>query len=224
MPKTPTRKIKTTLPTTTVGPRGAPAGLPSASAAKAPPAAAAAPVDVESMPPAALSAVVAKVIAIIASGEEMLTGLVSLTSEERLRSGGPISPDEAAAMKVIMNAAAKYPQYFIALADKDGGVDPEVFESAPALDDLARLSALRSLLAPLEAFQRAVGDTILAVSQATRELVTPVRVIIRANRAVAPALATAAAAGLEYYDARGKKSALTKKKVKKAKAASGKTA
>jgi hypothetical protein len=143
---------------------------------------------------------------------ELLPGLVHFSVEERAHSNGKLRTGEADAMKRLLVAAGKHPHLFAALAAKDGGSDPTLFEAQPAIDDLDRIDALAALTSEAQALAQTLSDTQLLFAADAREVAAPVHAIIRANKGLDPALASDAAEGLEFYAAAGRSAARSRAK------------
>jgi hypothetical protein len=162
---------------------------------------------------------------LVAQIAELLPGLIHMSVDERKHTNGKFQAGEVPAMKKLLTAAGKHPQLFSALADKDGGKDAKTFEPQPAIDDLDRIAALQDLGADVETLAQTLTDTLLSFGTDAREVGVPVHAIISANKSVAPALASDAADGMEFYAGHGRAASRTRAKAKaKAAAAAGATA
>jgi len=172
------------------------------------PAHAAAPsLPISEMPLDELASTVTQGRALVTSLAALLPGLVTLSVDERVHSGGKLHAGEVAALKKLLTAAGKHPELFVALADKDGGNDAAAFEPQPAIDDLDRLATLQPLAEDVASFAQSLADTLLSFGAAARAVGVPVHALINANKSVAPALASDAAEGLEFFAAHGRRAA-----------------
>jgi hypothetical protein len=161
-----------------------------------------------------------KARALLAQIADLLPGLVHFSVDERKHSNGRLQSGEVPAMKKLLVAAGKHPHIFAALADKDGGKDPKVFEPQPAIDDLDRIAALQELADDAESFAQKLGDTLLAFGSDARDVGVPVHAVINANRSIDPALSNDVAEGMEFYAAHGRSASRARAKNKAAVTAS----
>jgi hypothetical protein len=99
---------------------------------------------------------------------EELPGLMTLTLEERKASDGRFRDGEPRALEAVLDVAEAYPGSFAVLADRDGGVDPTVFETARLRDSLRSAELLGRFADALEALARDVRDTQLLLGEAVR--------------------------------------------------------
>lgn len=145
----------------------------------------------------------------------LLPGLIHMSVDERRHTKGRLKVGESEAMKKLLVAAGKHPQLFVALADKDGGKDPKLFEPQPAIDHLDRVAVLQGLSAEVALLGEKLSDTLLSLGTSARAVVTPVHDLINATRAIHPQLATDAAEGMEFYAAHGRQASRTRAKAKR---------
>lgn len=140
----------------------------------------------------------------------LLPGLIHMSVPDRRRSKGKFRSGEIEAMRKLLVAAGKHPDVFAALADKDGGKDPKIFEAQPAIDDLERLVAIQEIAEAVELMAEKLGDTLLSIGAKARAVIGPVHGLITANREHHTRLAADAAEGMEFYDEKGRQAARTK--------------
>ncbi len=155
---------------------------------------------------------VTKARGLLAQIGQLLPGLVHLSVDERTHTNGKFQSGEPAAMKSILTAAGNNPQYFVALADKDGGEDDATFEAEPAIDDLDRMTALQDLATDAQTLAQTVSDTMLSFGASARAVGGPVHAILNANKSVAAKLATEAQQGMEFYAAHGRRASRARAK------------
>jgi hypothetical protein len=146
---------------------------------------------------AAVSAALTHLVAARAALESF--GLVMLTTTQRKESNGKLRDGEFTAMGNVLDTVDAYPGLFGSLADKDGGVDDALVETAPARADIAAWTALAPLAEQMEAVHTAVADTMLAMAESAKELTVPAYAIIRANASSNPKLAKTAAIATKFY-------------------------
>ena len=113
------------------------------------------------MSTAELARRVNKVEALLAEIRAQLPGLVTMTEEERRHCDGRLRDGESDAFAAVLATADADPQYFESLADKDGGVDPETFETDFLRDRLARRETLAGVASAVGAMQTQLSDTVL---------------------------------------------------------------
>ena len=126
-------------------------------------------------------------------------GLASLTEEERLHSPGKLRTKEGDAMTAILDTVDGFPQVFGALADKDGGADPNVVETAPARAALARVQTLGPVAAVLESVLTRVSDDVLASAATAKEVTVPAYAIGKVNAASNPKVRKTLAGAINFY-------------------------
>jgi len=117
--------------------------------------------DIATMPLAELERRVGRAEALLVQLEAELPNLVEMTSDERAHSMGKLRDGESDALRTVLDAADAFPGYFQALAARDHGKDPAVFETAPAREALSRREILARLSNRLAALDTKVGDTVL---------------------------------------------------------------
>jgi hypothetical protein len=96
---------------------------------------------------------------------------IAITDEDRLSIAGRFRTGEATALESVLDVADAAPSSFSVLADKDGGKDPKVFETAFLRDGLRRSALLDKLATDLEALARDVRDTQLVLGSRVRDVV-----------------------------------------------------
>jgi hypothetical protein len=99
---------------------------------------------------------------------ELLPGLTTMTEHDRRHSNGKMRDGEGDALTSVLDVADKHPQYFAALADKDGGIDPEVFETDLLRDHLARRRLLGDLVTTSVSVAAPISDSVLLLGQQVR--------------------------------------------------------
>lgn len=148
-----------------------------------------------------VDAAVQKARAAIEAANEALAavGLARLTVEERQVSSGRLREGEPRALATILDTVDAHPELFVSLADRDGGKDPDVLETAPARAALARVAALASLEEDLDALLTAVSDDRLASAAFVKSVTVPAYGIAKANAPVNPKLRKSIAGALDFY-------------------------
>jgi hypothetical protein len=149
-------------------------------------------------------------------------GLVSLTTAERKDSNGKLRNGEPAAMLNVLATVDAFTNLFASIADKDGGVDDTLVETAPARADLATWTALAPVSAAIEALHSAVSDTMLLAAQEANEVVGAAYPILRINANSNPKLAKAGAVAIAFYGHAAKQRAANKAKAARAAKAAAK--
>ena len=99
---------------------------------------------------------------------DLLPGLITLTEADRRHSEGKLRDGESDALDAVINVAEAHPAYFASLADKDGGVDPDSFETGFLRDHLERRRILAEIAAAGEHLSTPLGDTMLDLGQRVR--------------------------------------------------------
>ena len=168
----------------------------------------------QDLPVAELEKRVREVAKLIGTARELLPGLVPLAEEERphkvrLRDG------EDAALEAILRAAEVRPAAFESLGDRDGGKDPDAFETSVLRDRLQMRAALATLNQSLAPFAQAVADGVLTLGDAAREPIRLAYKIAGGLRATDGKLREALQPATEYYGsitAKGVKTRRTPKK------------
>ena len=174
----------------------------------------------------------ASIAKVVASAEALklaieALNLPGLTAEDRLHSDGRLRKDEPAAMTSIFDTMDAHPATFGSLADKDGGTNPAVLETAPARASLATATGLAPLGTLLDTMHITVSDAILATASQAKALSVPGYAIGKANAASSAPLRTSLKKAIDFYGASGRKRAAgnvrtdnrAKKTAKKAKPA-----
>ena len=114
----------------------------------------------------------------------LLPAVVALTREERRVSTGKVGDDELPELDAILDAMDAQPGLFTALAARDGGVDPDVVETAPTRRAIDALRAMAPALEAVRALEAALSDTRLRLGEQVREVTTAARAIAKANAPV----------------------------------------
>jgi len=126
-------------------------------------------------------------------------GLAGLTSEQRQTSMGKLRVGEADAIETIFDAMDAFPQVFVALAPRDGGVDPNAVETAPARAALAQSLALAPVLKSVQALEQTLSDAVIAYAEQAKQVSVPAYRIGAASAPVDAALAKAMATSMDFY-------------------------
>jgi hypothetical protein len=113
---------------------------------------------------------VAKVKQLMSEIAELLPGLTTMTQHDRRHSDGKLRDGESEALASVLDVADKHPQYFGALADKDGGVDPDVFETELLREHLRRRKLLGELVAASQAVAAPISDSVLLLGANVRSV------------------------------------------------------
>ena len=137
--------------------------------------------------------------------------LAALTEDERKHTVGKLRDGEATAMGGILDTVDAFPQVFAALADKDGGSDPAVAETAPARAALARVQTLQPLAILLDSLLGRVSDDVLASASTAKDVTIPAYAIGKANAASNPKVRETMATALDFYSKLSRRSAKTAK-------------
>lgn len=111
----------------------------------------------------------------------LLPAVVALSRDERRRSTGKVGEDELPELEAILDAMDANPGLFVALAPRDGGVDPEAVETAPTRRAIETLRAMSPALKAVRALDEALSDTRLRLGEQVREVTTAARAIAKAN-------------------------------------------
>ena len=90
-----------------------------------------------------------------------------------LVSNGHFKEGEVEAINSILLAGDKNPSFFSALAHIDGGVDPNVFETAPTKANLRRRAAVVRLTEYLATFGSSFDDSAVRIGEAIHEVTAP---------------------------------------------------
>ena len=108
---------------------------------------------------------------LLAQVAALLPGLVTMSADDRIHSNGKLQTDEPTAMTKLLLAAGKHAALFGALADKDGGKNDATFEPQPAIDDLARVTALQQLSDDAGSLAQTLSDTLLHFGGSAQDVV-----------------------------------------------------
>lgn len=131
--------------------------------------------------------------------------LAKLTAEERRFSSGRLREGEPAALENLLDAIDAHPSAFESLADRDGGEDPNVLETAPTRAALARRALLEPLAEELEELSNAVSDDLLASAATVKALTIPAYAIAKANASVNAKLRKSVSSALDFYAKSGRR-------------------
>jgi hypothetical protein len=139
--------------------------------------------------------------------------LEHLTTQGRRDSNGKLRDGEPGAMLNVLTVVDAFIASFGSLADKDGGVDDSVVETAPARADIAMYQALAPLVAQVATLHEALSDTMLTLASSAKEVTGPAYAIIRANAPANPKMAALAAPATKFYGHAAKQRAANKAKL-----------
>jgi hypothetical protein len=126
-------------------------------------------------------------------------GLASLTEDERKHSAGKLRNGEAAAMTTILDTVDLFPAVFAALADKDGGFDANLVETAPSRALIARAQVLAPFAAVVETILSRVSDDMLSSAATAKEVTGPAYAIGKANATSNPKVKRALSTAIDFY-------------------------
>jgi hypothetical protein len=153
---------------------------------------------------------VAKAKRLFAEIGALLPGLATLTDDDRRHSDGKLRDGEGDALGSVIDVAEKNPQYFAALADKDGGFDPKTFETSLLRDHLARRPIIAALAAAADALMTPLGDTVLALGEQVRPVLLAAYQIAKPIAAADDAVRSTLAPALDFYGRVGRLAAATR--------------
>jgi hypothetical protein len=131
--------------------------------------------------------------------------LAKLTADERKFVSGRLREGEPAALKTLLDAIDEHPAVFQSLADRDGGKDPNVLETAPSREALVRRDLLAPLGDELEALSNAVSDDLLVSAALVKGLTVPAYAIAKANASVNTKLRKSISSALDFYSKTGRR-------------------
>jgi hypothetical protein len=144
-----------------------------------------------------------------------LIPLTTLTEDER-RATPKFRHGEADALSCVLDAADEVPASFAVLADKDGGVDAELFETDFLRGTLLRVALLDGLAGNLEDLARDLRDTQLVLGNKARTVVLAAyeiaKVLAKHDEAVRAKLAPA----IDFYASPARHAARTRERMKAA--------
>lgn len=170
--------------------------------------------SVFTMPVAELEKRVEQGLSYLTKLRELFPGLAQLTDLERRHSDGRLRDGEADALSVVLDIADEQPQYFTALADKDGGIDPNAFETDFLRDQIARRQLLAKLAATGEELAAPLGDTVLTLGGQVRPVLLAAYAIAKSVAAVDPKLRAKLAPVIDFYSRIGRRGAQTRQAAK----------
>ncbi len=159
----------------------------------------------------------AQVASVLTSVNALMTtvqglGLPALTDEERAHTMGKLRVGEDAAMTCIFDTIDGYPAIFESLANRDGGSDPNVVETQPSRNALARSETLAPLAIAIDKLAQIVGDGIIGEANTAKELSVPAYAIGKALAATNAKLRTTFALALTFYGSKARKTVAVKKR------------
>lgn len=144
--------------------------------------------------------------------EQLLPGLVTMTEDDRRHSEGKLRDGEADALTAVIDVADQHPQYFAALADKDGGVDPKTFETDLLRGHLARRKLLGSVAVAAAELTAPLGDTVLMLGEQVRPVLLAAYQIAKPIAVADEKLRSRLAPALDFYGKIGRRGAETRAK------------
>jgi hypothetical protein len=139
-----------------------------------------------------------------------------MLDQERHDSDGKFRAGEAKALTSVCDVADKYPALVAGLADKDGGEDPEVFETDLLRDHLQRAAELGPVSDGIAVLAQKIGDTVLHFGEATKPIMLQAYGLVKPQAAVNPDIKTMLAPAMSFYSRIGRLAAETRKRNKKA--------
>ena len=157
---------------------------------------------------------VREIAAMIEKARSLLPGLDPLLDDERVHKVR-LRDGEDGALEATLRAAEVRPAAFESLGDRDGGRDPEKFETGALRDRLQMRRALATLNQSLAPFAQAVADGVLTLGDSAREPIRLAYRIASGLRATDGKVREALKPATDYYGAIAAKSAKTKKAAKK---------
>ncbi|MEI7892633.1 MAG: hypothetical protein WCI05_06055 [Myxococcales bacterium] len=168
-------------------------------------------IDVFTMPIDELRKRVAQVLVLLIQIDELLPGLVELTTDGR-QHASRFRDGEAEALKGLLDIADEKPAFFEVLADKDGGADPTKFEPDVIRDRLERTIILGPVVKEAEALARPLSDTLLHLTTLAKPVLLAMYAIVKPQAKNNVAIATLARPILDLYQAVGRAAAASRKK------------
>ena len=165
------------------------------------------------MPLEVLEKNVAKFEALAAQMLELLPGATNLTDQERRESDGKFRVGEAAALASVLEAADARAELFSSLADKDGGHDPNSFETDFLREELVRIEVLGRAQAALERLNTgaAVSDSILRMGEQVKPVLLAAYHLGKLNAQHDTTLRSKMAAALDFYSRIARKGIATRR-------------
>lgn len=170
--------------------------------------------DILSMSISTLEARAAQASSLIAQADSLLPGQLEIPENIRRNLNGYYREGEAQALGCLVDLAEKRPELFSALAAKDMGEDPKVFEAKPLRDHLQRILVIGQVLAALEELRRPLSGTQLHLGHQTKPLLQAMYEIVKPLVKHDPMIASTCKPALDFYGAIGQAAAMTKKKKK----------
>jgi hypothetical protein len=140
----------------------------------------------------------------------VLPGLVTMTQDERRHSEGKLRDGESDALHAVIEVAEAEPQYFVTLADKDGGVDPSTFETERLRDQLVRREMLREVVGAIDAVKLRLDDTVLALATQVRPVLLEAYRIAKPIAANDERMRRQLAPALDFYGRISRRGAVTR--------------
>jgi hypothetical protein len=154
----------------------------------------------QDLPPSELDQRVAEAIKLLARARSLLPGLQRLSDEERAHLA-PLREGEDSALLSTLRAAELRPGAFQSLADRDGGRDPETFETGYLRELLRKRAALAELHRALTPFAQAASDAVLGLGAEVKEPALAAYRIASSLREGDPAVREALRPASEFYAA-----------------------
>ena len=171
--------------------------------------------NILTMPLGELKQRVEQAVQLLEQIDDVLPGLVALTDEAKAVSVGNYRDGEAEALSGVLDVAAKKPALFEALADKDGGADPKVFEPEVIRDRLDRAILLGGVIAKAKEVVGPLSDTRVHLGNQTRPVLLAMYELVKPQAKNDPAIATMVKDALNFFSAIGRAAAATRARRKK---------
>ena len=150
-------------------------------------------------------------IAHIAEARKIMSELVGLTADQRVGSQGRMRVGEEETLGQILDVVDARPALFTSLADKDGGNDPEIFETDLLREHLAEIAALAPLKQAADSFASLVDDSVLSAGAHVRPVTLAAYHIAKTHAATDAGIAEGMREPMKFYGAAAAKAARTKK-------------
>jgi len=175
--------------------------------------------DIDQLTTAELEEREKKIAELVAEIRALLPGLVSLTTDDRIHSTGKLRTGEDVALTAIVETIAADESPYKALADKDAGHDPNVFETKLLGARLGHLKVMHSIATLVGKLSDDVSDTALHIGEQVRPPLLLAYSIARPLAQASDRIKTLLQPALDFYAAIARQSAETRRKSKEAKAA-----
>lgn len=155
----------------------------------------------------------------IKAAREILGGMLTMTAQARKDSAGKFRDGESAGFYPLIDFAVQAPQYFVGLADKDEGSDPDHFEPLLLRDRLERRDLLARIDVAAQQLSQEVSDSTLYLGDLTKPVLLAAYGIAKSLAVHDVKVRSAVATIIDFYSAVAKKGAETRAVNKAAQAA-----